>query len=83
MTSQDKTGEKLVASIRKTKAEATGKPTVSTTEKAAPVAPAAGKPRPAAKKKVVRKPAPTAKAAEPSEPSTTPGYLSTRRVWPD
>ena len=68
MTTSDKTGDKLVQSIRKTKAgasPATPKPRTTTTRKKAP-ARAAAKPRTTAKAK-----------------TTTDPYQSGRRVWPD
>ena len=83
MSTTDKTGEKLLASIRKTKASggpsetsstpsaATPTPAVTTKRKVAPKAPA----RTAAK--TVAKPAAEAPAAA-ADP-----YQAARRIWPD
>ena len=84
MSSTDKTGEKLLASIRKTKesggpsetssstpSAATPRPAVTTKRKVAPKAPA----RTAAK--TVAKPAAEAPAAA-ADP-----YQAARRIWPD
>lgn len=71
MSEADKTGEKLVASMRRTKAGAgpasgaAKKPTAASTRKAAPGKSAARK----------SKPAPAASGSDP--------YQSGRRVWPD
>lgn len=81
MSDKDKTGDKLVASIRKTRAGATKKAAArktsgtaadSTPRKQAAPKPAATKSRPAAK---------TAKASVPS--GTADPFQYGRRVWPD
>jgi hypothetical protein len=72
MTTEDKTGDKLVASIRKTKAGATG-----ATETDAPAAPAA----PTRKKSVAKKTAADESSVE--KPVADGQYLRARRVWPD
>jgi hypothetical protein len=90
VTTKDKTGDQLMASIRKTKTESAttgGEPAgtpeaAATTRKkaAAKAKPAAARqPRSTAKKKVVAKPG-TKKAAPAVKGSA---YQSSRRVWPD
>ena len=75
MSSKDKTREKLMGSMRKTKADAG----IGTTSKSEPVASQTA-PEPA-------KPAPqkTTSRAPSSPPQTvsSDGYQSGRRVWPD
>jgi hypothetical protein len=76
MTTEDKTGDKLVASIRKTKAGA------ATTEKPAVSQPAAEKPAPR------RRAAPKAKAKAAAsggsaKRSDAGSYESPGRIWPD
>jgi hypothetical protein len=78
MSSQDKTGDKLVASIRKTKAGANAQPPSASSEPASARPSAATKP--ATKKKVVRK---KATAAPKKAPAAAPSYQSSGRVWPD
>lgn len=75
MTTEDKTGDKLVASIRKTKAGA------ATAEKAPVSQPAADKPAPAPR----RRAAPKAKAASSGSAKRTDAdsYQSPGRIWPD
>jgi hypothetical protein len=86
MTSKDKTGDQLVASIRKTKsgAAARNSGTQNTSEKQAAEKPASEKPAPA------RKPAtPKSRATKPksaaAKKSDNDGdaYSCGRRVWPD
>jgi len=89
VTSKDKTGDQLMASIRKTK-----------TEGAAPETKAAATPKtaaPAAKKKAVPAPQPAAAkprtthqktsakagAAPADSGSSDASYQSSKRVWPD
>lgn len=89
MSSTDKTGEKLLASIRKTKASggptettaasgpaATPKRAKTATRKAAPKARSKAAAKPAAKR--AAKPAATKPAAVAADP-----YQGARRVWPD
>ncbi len=91
MTSKDKTGDQLVASIRKTKsgAAARNSGTQDTTEKQAAEKPAAEQP-------ASEKPAPARKPAAPKSRATKPkpaaakksdndgdAYSCGRRVWPD
>jgi hypothetical protein len=72
MNAEDKTGDKLVASIRKTKAG---------------VGNAAGdtetKPAPAPRRRSAAKPKPAAPKRDDAPGSVTPGYQSPGRVWPD
>ena len=77
MTTQDKTGEKLVQSIRKTKSTggAAGSTTGSATASKGAAAKSTGAKPTAASKKVAAKP----KAAA----AATNGYQSGQRVWPD
>jgi hypothetical protein len=90
VTTKDKTGDQLMASIRRTKTEGAtpGKETVGApmaTPAAAPKAatpeakPATAKPARVAKKKVAAKPKPsqTGRGQAPT------GYQSHGRVWPD
>jgi hypothetical protein len=95
VTTKDKTGDQLMASIRKTKTEgASADKTSGSMPPSAPPAaaktaapsskPAAttAKPPRATKKKVVAKPGP--KPAARSEPASAyAGYQSSGRVWPD
>lgn len=67
MTTQDKTGDKLVASIRKTKAGAAGTTPPATRKKTAATRRTAAKPQ----------------ATEKSATAGTAGYQSPGRVWPD
>ena len=82
MTSRDKTGDKLVASIRKTKAGSTQTATTSSTTPAKPR-------RAASTAKAQPKATPKAKSASPVKrrPSAAKksagSYQSTGRVWPD
>ncbi len=87
MTTSDKTGEKLVQSIRKTKASSGSTSPATATDKPAAAAPAK---KAAVKKKVSakaspRKPATPAKAAAKAKPTKAAidNYQSSRRVWPD
>lgn len=80
MTTEDKTGDKLVASIRKTKAGAAG--AAAAEEKATATEPAAEKPAPR------RRAAPKArvKATNPSgaaKQAVSGSYQSPGRIWPD
>ena len=89
MTTKDKTGDQLMASIRKTKSEgatpgkeAVGTPTATPAapKAATPEAkPATAKPARVAKKKVAARPKPsqTGRGQAPT------GYQSHGRVWPD
>ena len=81
MNSKDKTREKLVGSLRKTKAVAgIGQDTKEGTEPIAPVAQKPTKPRPSrAKGRVVSAGASTLRP----ETVSADGYQSGRRVWPD
>jgi hypothetical protein len=72
MTTEDKTGDKLVASIRKTKAGAAG-----SSDTDAATAPAA-----ATRKKTVAKKTP-ADDAPVDTAAAEVQYQSVRRVWPD
>lgn len=80
MSDNDKTRQKLVDSMRRTK--------VSATKKAAPKASVeskkatASKPAPAAKKAPVKKAQPKAAAKVPSTVAVD-SYQSGRRIWPD
>ena len=78
MTDTDKTREKLLSSIRKTKAAA-DKEAAATPETPAPPIPSA----PAASAPASRASAASAaKTKRPAMPATDP-YRSGRRVWPD
>jgi hypothetical protein len=89
VTTKDKTGDQLMASIRKTKSEGTtpGKETVgtptatpATPKAAAPKAqPATAKPARVAKKKVAARPKPS----QSGRGQVPTGYQSRGRVWPD
>ncbi len=94
MTTKDKTGDQLMASIRKTKSEgatpgkeAVGTPTATpatpraaTPKAASPKAqPATAKPARVAKKKVAARPKPS-RSGRGQVPA---GYQSRGRVWPD
>lgn len=72
MTTEDKTGDKLVASIRKTKAGATAS---AQPDNAKPANPAPRKK--AAAKRAVKSDTSTKSAPEGGQ------YQSVRRVWPD
>jgi hypothetical protein len=72
MTTEDKTGDKLVASIRKTKAGAAGN------DQADPAKPST----PATRKKTAARRAPTKTESARSE-SGGGQYQSEGRVWPD
>lgn len=76
MTDNDKTGDQLASSIRRTKVSASKK---SAAKKKATAAPA----QPAPAKKVA--PQSKAKAVQPSKRQTrqTPVYQASQRVWPD
>ena len=93
MTSKDKTGDQLMASIRKTKTEGTAPQTKAAV---APQAPAPAATTPAVRKKAVPKATPAAarprtttkKTAAKPRPQTAAGeksgaYQSSKRVWPD
>ncbi len=79
MTTSDKTGEKLTASIRKTKASAEGKVAATTTRKAAPNRAAKATPKAA--------PRTTTRASSPAKRTagsdTADSYRHGSRVWPD
>ena len=91
MTTKDKTGDQLMASIRKTKTQTEGatpgrepvdvpQTTPATPKAATPkTTPAAAKPARVAKKKVVAKPEP----AQSGRAQASTGYQSPGRVWPD
>ncbi len=90
MTTRDKTGDKLVASIRKTKAGASrpastpAKPQPSTAQPETAAPPA--KPQPRAPAKPKRKPKPaTATRNRPAATGAAPGDAdqSAGRIWPD
>lgn len=92
MTTQDKTGDQLMASIRKAKTESTdsaapveAKPAAAATP--APAAKPKAAPKAAAKKKVVKKAAAkktvAKKAASKASPKAASGFQAARRVWPD
>lgn len=71
MTTKDSTGEKLISSIRRTKAGTATAETDSAPAKPAPRRRTTASAKPAA-------PAPKAEASVPCDP-----YQSVRRVWPD
>ncbi|MEJ2060495.1 MAG: hypothetical protein P8Y64_08415 [Gammaproteobacteria bacterium] len=76
MTTNEKTGEKLLASMRKTKAAAAaGKPDSPQAEVKAPQK---AKPRPQNKRKTVTK-----RSSDASRAGHGDTYQSGRRVWPD
>jgi hypothetical protein len=79
MNSNDKTRQKLVDSMRKTKVSATKK--AAPKAKVAPKEPAS-KPAPAASKRAVKKPQQKATTAA-SSPVNADQYQSGRRIWPD
>ena len=99
MTTKDKTGDQLMASIRKTKTEGASadKPSGATPSSAASAAPKADAPaaKPATKpastgtaakqpRAVKKKAAARPKTTTRSKPdSVKSGYQSPRRVWPD
>ena len=93
MTTKDKTGDQLMASIRKAKTEgATPGNDAAVTPKAAPATrkTAPNKARPAAAGAAAKRPRPTGKkvAARPGTAKTAPAvegsaYQSPGRVWPD
>lgn len=72
MTESDKTGEKLAASIRKTRAGSAGRTTATTTRKAAP-------------KRAPDADAEKSTAAKPAQQGSTSSdpYRHGQRVWPD
>ena len=72
MTTTDKTGEKLVASIRRTKAAATAKGDPDAAEKSAPGNGA-----------VAENPSAEATAAAPRKNVSRDTYQWAARVWPD
>ncbi len=80
MSDNDKTRQKLVDSMRRTKVSATKKaaPKASVETKKAP----ATKPTPAAKKAPVKK-APAKAAAKVTSKVAVDPYQSVRRIWPD
>jgi hypothetical protein len=90
VTTKDKTGDQLMASIRKTKSEGAtpgkdpvGAPTATPTAPKAAVPkakPATAKPARVAKKKVAAKPKPSQTGRDQA---STAGYQSRGRVWPD
>ncbi|MEJ2687075.1 MAG: hypothetical protein P8124_07660 [Gammaproteobacteria bacterium] len=75
MTANDRTGEKLVDSMRKTKAAAAGKDSVSENERKQP---RGQKPQPRTGRKGTPRQRPQAEKKRPLDP-----YQSGRRVWPD
>lgn len=96
MTTKDKTGDQLMASIRKTKTEAgiseqepaaTPKAPVATPKAAAaPRKKAAAKAKPAAAQRsrmTKKKVAAKPRATKTAAKAENAGYQSTRRVWPD
>jgi hypothetical protein len=74
----DKTGEKLVASIRKTRAGAAKKTTAGKTSTTSTAAASA-------RKKAATRPrtAPKAEKKVPQVPGSTDAYQYGRRIWPD
>ena len=96
MTTKDKTGDQLMASIRKTKTEAgtsgqqpaaTPKPPAATPKAAtAPRKKTAAKAKPAAaqtSRVTKKKVAAKPRATKTAAKAENTGYQSTRRVWPD
>lgn len=83
MTTTDKTGEKLVASIRRTKnnANAANNPTATTEPVASQEAPVESTPVPAAAATSARKRKAAPAAPKTNEPQDS--YRSKTRVWPD
>jgi septal ring-binding cell division protein DamX len=79
MTSKDKTGDKLIASMRKSK---TGTVTQKTSERSASAGKTAKK---KAAPKAASKPAPIAKVKKKAAPAVESGsgFSHGRRVWPD
>ncbi|HKJ08831.1 MAG TPA: hypothetical protein VKA76_07085 [Gammaproteobacteria bacterium] len=75
MTANDRTGEKLVDSMRKTKAAAAGKDGVSGSERKEP---RGQKPQPRTGRKGTTRQRSQAEKKRPVDP-----YQSGRRVWPD
>lgn len=75
MTANDRTGEKLVDSMRKTKAAAAGK--TDATEKQ-PAEPGGRKPQPRSRRKGSPRQSPGKERSRSVDP-----YQSGRRVWPD
>ena len=82
MTTKDKTGDRLVASIRRTRAGAEGAGETATSASPAPKKAAAKKaaPRKAAPANTAK---PARKRAEPKPDTGRDSYHSGRRVWPD
>jgi hypothetical protein len=77
MTTEDKTGDKLVASIRKTKAGA------ATAEKAPVSQPAADKPAPAPRRRAAPKAKAKAASSGLAKRTDADSYQSPGRIWPD
>jgi hypothetical protein len=75
MSTNDKTGEKLVESMRKTKAAASDKSDSSPSEAKGPQE---EKPAPQVKKKTTTKPSSGGSGTRGGDP-----YQSGRRIWPD
>lgn len=77
MTNKDKTGDQLVASMRKTKSGAVTRKTAARRSTRKPAKPAASRPAPARPAKAI-----STTAAE-AEAVPQDGYSAGRRVWPD
>ncbi len=80
MSSNDKTRNKLMESMRMTKADPGKKPEAAETNASTKPAAATTAKKPAEKKKVAAKPA---KAANKSTPNAADPFQSAQRVWPD
>jgi len=85
MTTSDKTGDKLVASIRKTKESAAQQESPATTTAPAATPTTGKRAAPKARAKVTAKKAPVKKTvAKPQERDSDRGnFQSVDRVWPD
>ena len=79
MSTTDKAQQKLVESMRKTKAGAAGKKTVARSKAASP----AGRTAKTAKKAAVTTAGKQSAKAAVSRPETRDLYQAGRRVWPD
>lgn len=84
-TSKDKTADQLVASIRKTKADAAGTDKPAATPASKPASSAKSLPRRATTRKAApkRKASPASRAKKKAAPTLGNGFQSKGRVWPD
>ena len=82
MTTSDKTGDKLTASIRKTREGETAKPDSDATRRAAPKQASKSTPK-AASKPRGRSAKPADRGAGGEVDETRDAYRHGRRVWPD